>query len=43
METDTQEVTLEGPSALAESVPVRQFLIVPEENLESRISIWSIV
>ena len=38
METDAQESALEGPSALAESVPVRQFLIVPEENLESRSS-----
>jgi hypothetical protein len=38
METDTPEGALEGPSALAESVPVRQLLIVPEENLESRVS-----
>jgi len=43
METDIQEGALEGPSALAESVTVRQFLIVPEENLESKISYWSLV
>ena len=43
METDTQETALEGPSALAESVPVRQFLIVPEQNLESRPSLWLLV
>ena len=38
-ETDAQDNALEGPSALAESVPVRQFLIVPEENLEGWVSI----
>lgn len=36
METDAQDSALEGPSALAESVPVRKFLVVPEENLEGR-------
>jgi hypothetical protein len=39
METGAQENALEGRSALAESISVRQFLIVPEENLESRISL----
>jgi hypothetical protein len=39
MEMDAQASALEGPSVLAESVPVRQFFIVPEENLESRIPI----
>jgi len=41
MEMDARDSALEGPSALAESVPVRQFLVVPEENLEGRISIRS--
>lgn len=41
MEMDAQASALEGPSALAESVPVRQFLVVPEDNLESMISISS--